>query len=323
MIQMIKFLKITTILLTLSIQLTYSQIFYDESDVDENYDPKQDMIIQEIQEFKLKFFKGDTIRYRVSSHDSIIVDYDAAIVKTRFELYEIICDSVSKNGRFHLRMRLKSYIADEKKGKMAPVRRETHTWVGREVFLTIDSLGRRYRVGIDDSTLYSMSPGGAFQPSLFVPFGDTYKFINESWSINSLDTLVENGCPFPLARQAFLFRAERPIDTLDHESVRFRFIRTAQGAVTVISEDTKIRIDAVLNGAGNMIISSADFLPVHHFANIEQKMKLKYPDDTELPIWHFNSTDFVIDDIKPGPGRLTFREQNKKAKEELDKKVNK
>jgi hypothetical protein len=317
---MLKFLMILAILSTLSIQLTYSQIFYDESDVDENYDPKQDMIIHEIQEFKLKFFKGDTIRYRVSSHDSIIVDYDDAIVKTRFELYEVICDSVSKNNRFHLRMRLKSYIADERKGRMAPVRRETHTWIGREVYLTLDSLGRRHGVGIDDSTLYSMSPGGAFQPSLFVPFGDTYKFINESWSINSLDTLVENGCPLPLVREAFLFRAEHPIDTLDHESVRFRFIRTAQGAVTVIADDTKMRIDAVLNGSGNMIISTIDYLPIHQFANIEQKMKLKYPDDTELPIWHFNSTDFVIDDIKPGPGRLAFREQNKKAKLDLEKK---
>lgn len=317
---MLNLIKLLFLVSFLSNQITYSQIFYDESEADENYDPKQDMIIEEIQGFKLKFFRGDTLRYRVASHDSILVDYDVPLVKTRFELYELICDSVSRNGKYYLRMKLISYIADERKGNSPLIRRETHPWIGRNVFISLDSLGKRYSVDIDDSTLYAMSPGGAFQPTLFVPFGDTYKFINESWSFNSLDTLVENGCPFPLVKQAFLFRAEHPIDTLDHQSVRFRYIRTATGAVTVISDDTKLRIDAILNGSGNMIISSSDYIPVHHFANIEQKMSLKYPDDTQIPIWHYNSTDFILDDLKPGPGRIVFREVIKNAQTEKKKK---
>ncbi len=296
-----------------------SQIFYDKSDYDENYDPKRDMIIKEIQPYKILFFKGDTLTYRVESHDSIIVDFNDALVKTRFEMHRVICDSVSRNGLFHLRITLIDYIADEWKRKIPPVRRTAHPWIGRDVYLTMDSLGRRHGVGIDDTTLYAMSPGGAFQPQIFVPFSNTYKFINESWSVNTLDTLAENGLPFPMVKRSFLFRGEHPIDTLGHESIRFRYITTGTGAVTVIAEDTKLRTDAVLNGGGNMILSVRNLVPVHHFSNVEQKMNIKYPDGTEMPIWHYNSTDFTLDTFKPGAARTAYMEKLKSTHEKQSK----
>lgn len=278
------------------------------------------MIIEEIQPYKILFFKGDTVTYRVEAHDSIIVDFNDALVKTRFEMYRVICDSVSRNGLFHLRITLVNYIADEWKRRIPPVRRTTHPWIGRDVFLTIDSLGRRYSTGIDDTTIYSMSPGGAFQAQLFVPFGDTYKFINESWNVNTLDTLAENGLPFPIVRRSFLFRGEHPIDTLGHASIRFRYITTGTGAVTVIANETKLRTDAVLNGGGNMILSTKDYIPVHHFSNIEQKMNIKYPDGTEMPVWHYNSTDFTLDTFIPGAARLAYIKKLESLREKQNKK---
>lgn len=304
------YIKIILLLLLLTVTYVFTQ---DEQEPVE----RENMIIYDLQDFRYNFFKGDTIRYRVASFDSIIINYDKPLEKTRFEMVEVTCDSVSKDRKFLLSFQLLNYISDETFGRAQNVRRTSTPWQNRKTFLWIDSLGNRLKSYPDDSTKYAMSPGGAFAPNLFFPFKETYRYINESWIVNTKDTVYENGVPAAATTQSSLLRAKKPLDTLDHECVRFSYIKTASGAVNVLTNEQRIRTEATIAGSGVMTISKKDWIPVHYFANIEQKLNIFYPEQDEIPGQHFISVDWTLDSFIPSKLRS---EPEKKVKQKKNKK---
>lgn len=272
------------------------------------------MIIYELQDYKYRFFKGDTLRYKVESFDSIIINYDKALEKTRFEIYEITCDSVTKDKRFLLSFKLLNLISDESIGGLDKIRRTTSPWLTRKTYLWIDSLGNRLSSFADDSLLYALSPGGSFAPSLFFPIKETYRYINESWLVSSFDTLRENGVPAAHINQSSLMRARNPLDTLDYDCVRFSFIKTGNGAINVLTNSQRIRTEASIAGSGVMTISIKDAIPVHYFANMEQKLNIFYPNQDEIPGQHFISADWTLETFIPSKARNEVLKSKPKKK---------
>lgn len=266
-------------------------------------DSSEDKSKYHLLDYKLKFFKGDTLRYKVASYDSIVIEFDKPLTRMRFEMIEIVCDSASLDGKFYLTQSLLSYIADEASGSVEKTRRTTSPWIKRKVRIIIDSVGNRFSALADDNKIYAMSPGGAFQPYLIFPFKECYKAKDESWFVKTIDTLAENGNPRAIENQSSLFRTEEPIDTLGYKCNRFRFIKTANGQITSISGKDRILVEAIINSSGNFILSNEYHIPVYFFSNIEQKLKITTPEKEAMPGLHLISTDFILDEFKASPLR--------------------
>ncbi len=249
--------------------------------------------------FHYKFQPGDTITYRLTAQDSIVIDFGTPLLKTRYELIRIVCDSVSENGHYFISQELVNYIGEESRGDMTGIQRTDSPWTGRKVWFEIDSVGKRYSIGVDDTLKAAMSPGGPFQPNLIFPFKNDCKVIDESWSYSSEIELPENGFPVPVVNQNTLFRAMKPKDTLRYECNRFQYIRTAQGAVALLTEDTKIRTKTVNTSHGMVFFHKEHSIPVHYHANIEQKLTIETPDSGIRPGFHFTIIDYTLDQYIP------------------------
>lgn len=257
-----------------------------------------------LSEYYYKFYPGDTLNYRFSSRDSIIIDYGKALTKDRYELYEIVCDSVGKKNKYYyLTYSLKNYIADEQFNDMEKIRRTNSPWIDRKVALVIDSTGRRVQSSVDNPTLYAMSPGGAFQPNLLLNFKEVYKVNGESWIVTSTDTLAENGVPYPIMKQSTLFRAQLPIDTLGFATYSANFIKTATGTVTTITNDTKILVEAIISLGGTLYISKKDMIPLAMSATTEQRLKITTPKKEAMPGYQYTSIVYELDSFKPSKFR--------------------
>lgn len=267
-----------------------------------------------LSEFYYRFIPNDTITYRVSSRDSIIIEYGQPLTKDRYEIYEVVCDSIGKKNKYYyLSYTLKSYIADETFGKVEKVRRTTSPWINRKINLVIDSVGNRIQSFSADSNLFAMSPGGAFQPHLFATFNEVYKVNNESWIVSTIDTLAENGVPYPILKQSTLFRAQLPIDTLGYETYSANFIRTATATVKTITEDTQILVEAIINLGGTVYLSKKDMIPVIMVATAEQKLKITTPEKEAMPGYHYTSVVYELDQFKPSPLRYAPPVREKKS----------
>jgi len=276
------------VLITASIILKAQAFSIDSSDV-----KKKDTII-----FKLKFNPGDTLLYNVISIDSIIIDYGTPLIKSRKEKIKIVCDSVNKSEHFFIHQSLVEFSSVESQGEKRNIENNVSSWLNRTVWFEIDSVGNRLSYRLDDSTNGAMSPGGAFQPYLLFPFEATQKAVNESWMIESLDELAENGLPVPLLKQSSLFRVKGIVDTLGDKCSRFEFIKTAQGSIPVFTDKEQFKVTNIINGFGVMDISTTRFIPVHFFSTVEQKLTLQFPDDITKPGLHYITTNFTLDSIK-------------------------
>lgn len=245
------------------------------------------------------FSPGDTITYRAVALDSIIIDYGTPLLKTRYELIRIVCDSVNKLGHFFISQELINSISEETWGDKEKVERIESPWIGRKVWYEIDSVGARYSFGVDDSTRAAMSPGGAFQPNIIFPFKQFCKITNESWSYSAIMDLPENGIPIPIERQNSLFRAMEPKDTLGYPCNRFQYVRTGQGSVSIVTNDVKIYTSSVNVSNGVVFFHKQYSIPVHYFANIEQKLNIEMPDIGKQPGVHYMIINYTLDEYKP------------------------
>lgn len=260
--------------------------------------------IRVLSDYYYKFYPGDTITYRVSSRDSIVIEFGKALTKDRYEIYEVVCDSVGKKNKyFYLTYTLKNYIADEVYSNTEKARRTSSPWINRNVHLVIDSTGKRIRSFVNDPNIFSMSPGGAFSPYLFMEFREIYKVNNESWIVSSYDTLAENGVPYPIIKQSTLYRSQLPVDTLGYSTYSANYIRTATGNVITLSNDAKIIVEAVTNLGGTIYLSREDHIPVIMLATQEQKLKITTPDKEAMPGFHYNSVVYELDSFKPSKFR--------------------
>ena len=263
---------------------------------DENTSKNKDSI-----HFKYKFNPGDTLVYNVVSYDSIVINFDAPLMKKRYEIIEVICDSVSKKGTFYLRHKLIDFQGFESKNEEKNTERSFTPWLNRSIQLEIDSVGRRYSYKVLDTVGAGMSPGGAYQPYLFFPFDETSKVIGESWIVQSLDDLPENGIPIALLRYSSLFRAFPQIDTLGELCNRLEYIKTGQGNIVVNSEDGIVKVASVINSFGILDISVEKMIPIHYYCSIEQKLTITVDEDEKYPGSHFITSFFTLADFKKAP----------------------
>jgi hypothetical protein len=205
-----------------------------------------------------------------------------------------------------------SYIGDESKNDVKS-RRVSSPWINHKTSIEIDSLGNRYSFRIVDSTFLATTPGGVYVPYLFFPFKESCKLINQSWSVQTTDELLENSTPPSLLKQSSLIRAEDPIDTLNYQCNKFRFVKTGQGSYGINTPDQKIDMSVIINGSGNYYISSKYWVPVYYFANLEQKLTINTGESTK-PGWHFLSSQFVLDSFVMSKHRFSTAEPKKKRK---------
>lgn len=260
--------------------------------------------------FKYDLRQGDTLYYRVVSYDSIIIDFDIPLKKTRYEMLKISVDSVIDN-QIHLSQSLEHYIGMESKGDIKDVRRENSPWTKNKVNITIDSSGNRITQTIVNPTSYGLTPGGAFQPYIIFPLGDACKSVNESWLVKSSDTLAENGFPYPIMHQTSMMRVVGDIDTLGYDAKRLRYIKTAQGFYYILKPNDTTEVFARINSGGNITFDKKTNIPVHFYATIEQKLEIKFSDGKEMPGWHFISTNFTLD-------RLIRKEEDEEKSTDTD-----
>jgi hypothetical protein len=225
--------------------------------------------------FKLSFSKGDSLHYRVTASDSIVLEGQPTLVKRRTETILIVCDSVGANGHFYLTQSLVGFAARENAEDTSTLMRLETPWLNRRAHFEIDSLGKRYSWSSDDTTRQAIAPGGAFQQNLIFPIMESCKRINESWMVTTLDDLPENGVPAPLQQQTTIFRALEPLDTLGEHCNRFQMALTGQGVSIVGAEGRKIRTSSILTTFGLMTVSTEKHIPVHFFTTSETKLKIE------------------------------------------------
>ena len=263
--------------------------------------------------FKYKFKVGDTLIYNLVSYDSIAINYEKPILKTRLERIEITCDSIKK-GIFYLSQRLINFKSKESTADTTGVERNDTPWMERKSWLAIDSLGKRYALGYEDSTHASISPGGAFQPYILIGLGEGCQAVDKTWNYSSLDELVENAFPVPLERQSSLFRVVEPIDTLGYSCNRLSFIKTAQGSYQVKSGDDKYLITNIVNGYGTMDFSIEKNIPIHFLVTAEQKLQITIGDDEPIPGWHYIFSYFTLIYYKEGQLKNNNKQKIKKKR---------
>jgi len=285
-----------------NISILYSQVNpsdYDDDEIDYDFGMKQNKA--DTLRMKYSFSKGDELVYRIVAFDSISIDYDIPLKKSRYERLLIKCDSVTPRNTFILSHRLIDYIGFESKGDIEGIKRTGSPWINRVVQIEIDSVGRRLNEIADDTLRAAMSPGGAFNPVLFFPFEFSERLQNQSWNISGMMKMQENGVPYPLLRYSALFKSNRKLDTLDHKCVDLEFIRTGQGSVGIVTEDTKIKATNVINSAGNIYISEELNIPIFYRMTQEQKLTLHFPNDIHKPGWHYTNISYTLDSYNPAP----------------------
>lgn len=261
---------------------------------------KNDSAVQKIDTFCYfyNFQKGDTLVYEIVSFDSIQINFGDILLKQRLETLQVTCDSVI-DGKFLLTFETIKFYSNELSGKDSNRGRRTHPWLNRKAKIVIDSLGKRYSGEFDNPEDGILTPGGAFQPILFYFHGENNcKNINQSWFIEDSDTLVENGNPSAFLKHSTLFRVEEPIDTLNYESIRYRYIRTGKGNLFLFTNNEKMINNVVINSAGNMILSKNYHIPVHYFATMEQKLNIETSDGRSFPGWHYITTFYTLKEFK-------------------------
>lgn len=231
--------------------------------------------------FRYNFHKGDSIVYHVISHDSIYMPGRETILRDRKETIAIVCDSVSANGLFYLSQTLLNVeIKESGKDVLEQVRLET-PWVGRKIWIAIDSAGMRKSFGAMDTVLAANSPGGAFQPYLLFALQETCHQKKSSWIVETTTDLPENSIPAPILKYTSIFRILPDVDTLGAYCSTGQYTLTGQGASHVVMPSgERTRLKCVIAQFGKFNWSQKMSIPVHFYATMENKFTI-YLDDTK------------------------------------------
>ena len=307
-------------LITLNTPESYSQ-----TDTSQKQTPSYEgeVILSDTVNFSYKLYPGDTLFYRIASWDSIIVNFNEALLKQRLELVRITCDSVTKSGKMYL-----SHTLLDLRSKEAGMNDETgirtnSPWIGRTSHIVIDSTGKRLEEWYRDSTGLAITPGGTYMPYLLFNLGATQKSMNESWLQGSTDTLVENSFPPAIFKQTTLFRVFEDIDTLGYECSQLMYVRTAQGKFYAESGKDTISTTCVINASGKFRISELYHFPVHQYVTQEQKIEIYRSDGNKVPVWHYIHTDFVLERFVESPLRpkVILEDKNEESDQGTDQEA--
>lgn len=254
---------------------------------------------------KYKFFVGDTLEYRIESADSIVINWDSPLLKERYEMIRIVCDSVSKEtGHFFLSHEYINYIGYEDKSLYKPVERDYHPWLNKKVIIEYDSLGKRYSFKYTDTTTLATSAGGPFQPMAILPIGKLKSTEGRTWLVQK-DTihLAENGYTPPVLIWTNLFENKGTKDTLGYSNVRVDFTTTGVGTVYIVNYEAEFYMTTVINGYGENNISRELMVPTWVYFTQEQKFTFENDNGKETKGYHSNYSIFQLDRFVPGKGR--------------------
>ncbi len=248
--------------------------------------------------FKYTFYPKDTLIYKVSSLDSILQGLEEPFFKEREEKLQVVCDSVDKKMNYYLHLELLESETKEWSSKEDTVRRNSSVWIGKQIYLVIDSLGNRLKERNSDTTHIASTLGGIFQPYLFFPLKENCKKIKQSWLIKTQDTLFENAYPPGSVDQTSLFRLKDTLNSGIDSSLLITFVKTAKGYYGLNNSEFNFIIDAKINSYGELILGLFEKIPKDYTATQELKMQMKYPDGKEIPIWQYTTIRYTILQLK-------------------------
>lgn len=260
--------------------------------------------------FRYNFHKGDSLVYRVISHDSISMPARETILRDRKETIAIICDSISSDGLFYLsQVLLNVEIKESGKDVTEQIRLET-PWVGRRIWIAIDSAGVRKSYGAADTVNAANSPGGAFQPYLLFALQETCHERKSSWIVERTTDIPENSIPVPMLKYTSIFRILPDIDTLGAHCTVGQYTLTGQGASHVVMPSgQRTRIKSVIAQFGKFQWSEKMNIPVHFYATMENKFTI-YLDDTKddkITGKHYINTYYTLVTVN-SPNGVTWKQ---------------
>lgn len=254
--------------------------------------------------------KGDTLLYEVISRDSIITGMRSPIiVKNRREVLLIACDSVTPNGIMYLSQRMIDFSSKESDGISKPSVRSFSPWKNIKIWFSMDSTGKRYDFGGEDSLVSAVSPGGPFAPFLFIPLGIGKHLVQSGWLLDDTCDVPENAIPVPIIKHISSMRARPNIDTLGQLCNRLENTVTAQGGFfssTPAPVKSTIKSNSIIAAFGIMDISSTLHIPIHYFGTAELKINVKSMSNgqnSQTQVKHFIASRFTL--IKMASSRFS------------------
>lgn len=251
------------------------------------------------------FRAGDSLLYKVTSYDTVIVYGKPTFVRNREEFISIVCDFVDEQGRMYVRQTLEHITAKENAGKDS-VTRSTSDWIGRTAMFIMDSTGRRTLSRQFDTSRIAMSVGGPFQPMLLPPLYDSLCHTpqyNKGWLIDRLDTLAENGYPHPLLKHFCSYIIKKEVDTLGLHCINVQYAQTGQGSVLSNNEAAQVYSRTVLNGSGSMYFLTKKMIPfIGTYENLNN-LTIKTPTSPETTARSITHSEFML--VYPPMLRLT------------------
>ncbi|MFM8569872.1 MAG: hypothetical protein ACKOB6_09745 [Candidatus Kapaibacterium sp.] len=223
------------------------------------------------------FLAGDSVVFRLTSRDTL--EFETRIARERTELYSYVCDHVTEKGERFLRVTLESAVVRETQTDGTSTVTDTSfrsrsPWIGRTAYIILDSNGKRTLARLLDTDRTSVSPGGAFQPTLLLLGVDTACHDANrlrSWVIKTTDTLAENAWPAPVVRSTFSCAMidsvldGRPVTTI-------RYAQTGQGSFKSIANEMGVVLYSVLDGFGSYVIDARDGLPIEGDLKLRSKI---------------------------------------------------
>lgn len=246
---------------------------------------------------------GDTLIYALDAMDSVDVVNSQRFAKFRSEVYQIICDSVSRSGMMHLTMGL-VFAAERHVRGPDTTMRTTHPWIGRRQYIGIDSLGHRAYARSDNDTAATVAPGGAFQPMLLPIIDTSCGRQQQSWLSQDTILLVENAVPNPVLIQQNFWRVLDHFDTLGRKTQRIQYTQTGNGAVVLRSRGNSFQTQSLLAGYGLVTFDRALKVILHQFATVENKFTMTIPGGIEVKGTHQTTETITLRELRsPDPRR--------------------
>lgn len=266
--------------------------------------------------YKYSFFAGDTLYFKSSALDSIVIDFQPALTKIRHERVKMWCDSTIGDTAYHISIQMLSATSREKVlNNDTIVERFEHPWINKIVSIVIDSTGKRldYKFGHIKNAV--IAPGTAFQPVLLMVLGESCHKENSTWLVKDTYGMPENGTPMPIIAQSSLMRAEKYLDTLGRNCKSLRFTSTAQTIYKVEADEAYANISSRKNFAGYLRLDSALNLPINLWCSSQDILTIKNKDESEKPGWVYTQVEFTIEKMVLSPLRNKQIINNSEIKE--------
>ncbi|MFM8281431.1 MAG: hypothetical protein ACKN9Y_07570 [Bacteroidota bacterium] len=263
--------------------------------------------------YAYKFLPGDTLLYEAISLDSVLIDKQPPLLRERTERFLLSCDSVDKKHRMYLSQRLIDVKISEYSGISQIVERRSHEWLHKKISFIMDSTGKRYGFGSQDSIQSMLSPGSAFQPIMFQFTGNDYHYINSGWIIEDTIDLPECGIPAPMITYLSSMRAKAELDTLNVHCTRFESTMSGQGTYqTKTTSGQTLRTTAIIAGFTRMTLSKELQIPLHFFGTNENKTTMMLNTSkgmAEQKAKHYVTTNITLKKMVSTRGNITITDK--------------